>query len=163
MADPTRQLAEQIALAVERRIGANDPAVGRIVAEELASALGPEAIKTDAAGPEAIAPGAMSELPPAVAELGKSRIVVTSHGRNRSGIVARLAAAIDEFDGDIRDLSQTIVGDYFTMLFVIDLADAPSEGATFARLRQRLKNVAEDLGVHVVVMHDDILSTMHTI
>ena len=90
-------------------------------------------------------------------------MVVTSHGRNRPGIVARVAAAIDEFEGDIRDLSQTIVGDYFTMLFVVDVRNAVREGAVFAQLRHRLEEVAKDLGVHVVVMHDDILSTMHSI
>ena len=140
-------LAEQIAQAVQRRVGSDDPTVARIVAEELQLAL---------AEP-------VGQLRRPGAEADTSKIVVTAHGRNRSGVVARLAAAIDELGGDIRDLSQTIVGDYFTMLFVVHLSGGGPEEAQFMRLRQRLKQVGEDLGVHVVVMHDDILSSMHSI
>lgn len=97
------------------------------------------------------------------AEPPAERVVVTANGRNRSGIVARLATAIDELGGDIRDLSQTLVGDYFTMLFVVDIAGATRQGARFAQLRRRLQEVGEEIGVHVVVLHDDILSSMHSI
>lgn len=145
-----RDLVDRIAQAVQSRLGGDDPKIGRVIAEELAAVLD----RSSLFPPQ---PDARPE------DANRSRVVITSHGRNGSGIVARLAAAIDEFDGDIRDLSQTIVGDYFTMLFVVDVRDAPNDGARFSRLRERLKQVAGDLGVHVVVMHDDILSAMHSI
>ena len=141
------KLIEQITQVVEARLGGGKAELGSVIAEEVAAVFAQEA-----AGP--------LDDPRAV-----SRVVVTAHGLNRTGVVARLAVAIDEFRGDIRDLSQTIVGDYFTMLFVVDVPDTPGDagGTHFTQLRQRLKEVAEDLGVHVVVMHDDILSAMHTI
>ncbi len=92
----------------------------------------------------------------------RSRIVVTANGRNRAGIVAQLASAIDEFSGDIRDISQTIVGDYFTMLFVVEIP-AAAEADNLDQFRQRLKEVSSDTGIHIVAMHDDILSAMHNI
>jgi ACT domain-containing protein len=142
-------LTTKIAAAVASRLAgpqsARSAEIAALVAEELRGVLAP-------------APAAPIET---------SRLVVTAHGRNRSGIVARLAAVIDQHDGDIRDLSQTIVGDYFTMLFVVDVPHAATDGgpggARFAQLRQALQTMAADLGVHVVVMHDDILSAMHSI
>lgn len=145
--------AQLIANAVQQRLRRSDPELGRIIAEELAAVLG------DAGGGEI----PLNDLARSQNASEGSRVVVTAHGRNRSGIVAALASAIDQFDGDIRDLSQTIVGDYFTMLFVVDLAQATPEGARFAQLRHRLKEVGDDMGVHVVVMHDDILTAMHSI
>ncbi len=91
-----------------------------------------------------------------------SKIVVTANGKNSSGIVAALAVVIDQFGGDIRDLSQTIVGDYFTMLFVLQIPEDPGS-AKLDQLRERLRTVGEDMGVHVVAMHDDILTTMHSV
>lgn len=142
----TQRLAAEIAQAVERRLGDTHPDIARAIAAELNIALCDLAI------------------PPTTRLQGDaSRVVITAHGRNRTGVVTRLAAAIEEFDGDVRDLSQTIVGDYYTMLWVVDVPDTAAEGARFLRLRERLKEVGGDVGAHVVVMHDDILSAMHGI
>ncbi len=91
---------------------------------------------------------------------GRQRVVVTSSGRNTCGIVAGLAAVLAETRADILDLSQTLVGDYFTMIMVIDIAGAAH---TFEIIRERLQNKAEQLGVHVTIMHDDLLQSMHRV
>ncbi|OGQ79533.1 MAG: hypothetical protein A2289_05710 [Deltaproteobacteria bacterium RIFOXYA12_FULL_58_15] len=88
------------------------------------------------------------------------RVVVTAAGANRSGIVARVTAVISEVDGDILDISQTVVAGYFTMIIVVDIS---SEGASFSLLRERLREVGIELGIHVVALHEDILSSMHTV
>ncbi len=143
--EPER-LAAEIARAVERRLGGSSPEIADAIAAELSLMLG--------GGADGVTKRPLGDA---------SRVVVTAHGLNRTGVVSRLASAIEEFDGDVRDLSQTIVGDYYTMLWVVDIRDAPSEGARFLRLRERLKEVGKDAGAHVVVMHDDILSAMHSI
>ena len=148
-------LVDTIARAVAQRLDGGGSALGdiqRIVAEELNQ--GANSLSLQNAGTLASMPESKGS---------SSRVVITANGRNRSGVVARLATAIDEFSGDIHDLSQTIVGDYFTMLFVVDIVGAPYEGARFLQLRQRLQEVGRELGAHVVVMHDDILSSMHSV
>ena len=45
----------------------------------------------------------------------------------------------------------------------VDISGATSEGARFGQLKHRLSQVGEDLGVHVVAMHDDILTAMHSV
>ncbi len=146
------RLAQQIATAVQTRLGRSDPQILAAIEREVELAIG--------------------DMPPDIGLLEAShrradgtaeRIVVTSTGTNRPGIVARLSAVIDEFGGDIRDLSQTIVGDYFTILFVVDISGATSAGARFTELRERLRVAAAELGIHVVALHDDILSSMHAV
>lgn len=94
------------------------------------------------------------------AQAGRERVVVTSAGRNQRGIVAALANAIADSESDILDMSQTLVGDFFTVIIVIDIAPS-SHG--FDKVRERLLGVGQKLGVHVAVMHDGMLQAMHRI
>ena len=146
-------IAEEIANRVLNQLGEAGVDSAHLVSQEIAAALG-EAPHSAPGAPE---PG------PAPRTAHPERVVITANGRNRSGIVAGLATAIDEFRGDIRDISQTIVGDYFTMIFVADISGATSEGAQFDQLKMRLTQIGEDLGVHVVAIHDDILTAMHSV
>ena len=143
------QLTEEIVTRVMHKLGPNNAEATRIVAQEVAAVL--------AASPNAL-DGPRERTAPR-----PERIVVTANGKNRPGIVVRLATAIDEFRGDIRDISQTIVGEYFSMIIVVDITGATSQGSRFGELRHRLKQIGEELGVHVVAIHDDILTTMHTV
>ena len=85
------------------------------------------------------------------------RAVVTTTGKNRKGIVANIARAIADAGGDILDISQTLVADYFTMIIVIDLAglDGPihrAQGAADrdgARARRRVPGHARGRGHRV--------------
>jgi len=151
MSDPNQEgIAEEIASRVLERLGTAGAQSAHLVSQEIAAALNHLPATT-----EQPRNSSRSAHP--------QRIVITANGRNGSGIVARLASAIDEFKGDIRDISQTIVDDYFTMIFVVDISGATSEGARFGQLKHRLSQVGEDLGVHVVAMHDDILTAMHSV
>ena len=140
-------MAEEIVTRVIERLGSLDPATSHVVAQEVASVLGqhPPAGSSPLSSPH------------------PERIVITANGRNRHGIVVRLATAIDEFSGDIRDISQTIVGDYFTMIIVVDITQATSQGSRFNTFKQRLLHIGEELGIHVVALHDDILAAMHSV
>src|SRR5690242_15964675 len=46
---------------------------------------------------------------------GRKRAVLTTTGKNRKGIVAKVTQVIAEAGGDILDISQTLVSDYFMM------------------------------------------------
>ena len=61
---------------------------------------------------------------PAAAESRRGgRAVVTTTGKNQRGIVARIAQAIADAGGDIVDISQTLVSDYFTMIIIVDTVE----------------------------------------
>ena len=138
MSESQRSLEEEIVEGVLRRLGRADQEVARAVAREVS-----EALPRLTSAPE--------------------RVVITASGRNRRGIVVAVAQAIHDFGGDIRDISQTIVDDFFTMLVVIDIGNAVSRGSSLETLRGRLGIVSKELGVHIVAMHDDMLEAMHSV
>lgn len=90
----------------------------------------------------------------------RSRAVMTTTGRNSKGIVARVTAHIAELGGDILDISQTLVGDFFTMIIVIDVA---SLSVPFERFQEELQEAARELGCQVMLMHEQVMSSLHRV
>jgi ACT domain-containing protein len=90
----------------------------------------------------------------------RSRAVITATGRNRKGIVARLSAIIAEQGGDILDIAQTLVGDYFTMLVIVDIAGLNS---SFADFKVAIQQTAEQLGAQAILMHEDLVRSLHRV
>jgi ACT domain-containing protein len=86
--------------------------------------------------------------------------VLTTTGRNQPGIVARIATAIADQGGDILDISQTLVGDYFTMLLIVDIGDLR---VPFADFQAAIKQVASELGIQAILMHEDLVSSLHRV
>ncbi len=86
---------------------------------------------------------------------GGSSHLITVHGADRLGIVARLAGVVAEERGNITDLTTRLAGELYVLLAEVDLpGDADSD-----RLRARLAEVAAELGVDVgmrAVENDDL-------
>lgn len=91
------------------------------------------------------------------------RVVISASGPNHTGIVAGIAQALSELGADIHDIRQTVVDDHFTMMLVVDSPRGDNEHISFATLQSKLQAVAEDLGIHVVAFHQDLLQTMHSV
>lgn len=90
----------------------------------------------------------------------RRRAVLTATGKNQKGIVAHLTTLIADHGGDILDISQTLVGGYFTMLLIVDIGDLTT---TFDALKQALHTAASARGVQAILMHEDIVSSMHRV
>jgi len=90
----------------------------------------------------------------------RSRAVMTTTGRNQKGIVARLTTRIAELGGDILDISQTLVGDWFTMIIVIDVA---ALSAPFERFQEELSTACQEIGVQMMLMHEDVMANLHRV
>jgi glycine cleavage system transcriptional repressor len=78
------------------------------------------------------------QLPP----LG-STYLVTVHGADRLGIVARLASVIAEAGGNITDLTTRLSGTLYVLLAEVDLPGSTDVEA----LQARLANVSQELAV----------------
>jgi glycine cleavage system transcriptional repressor len=78
------------------------------------------------------------DLPP----LG-STYLVTVHGADRLGIVARLASVIAEAGGNITDLTTRLSGTLYVLLAEVDLP----RSVDVAALQARLADVSAELGV----------------
>ena len=83
-----------------------------------------------------------------MAEATSSRIVITVLGKNRPGIVAAITRVLGEANVDIRDITQSIIDDIFTMTMLADMAAASLD---FTELQERLAHTGDEIGVEVQV------------
>lgn len=88
------------------------------------------------------------------------RAIVTVVGKDKSGIIAGISAALAEKNVNIEDISQTIVQGNFTMIMLCDLSASHIE---VAELNKTLKAVGDEIGVSVHVQHEDVFNAMHKI
>ena len=93
-------------------------------------------------------------------EREKSRFIVTVLGQDTKGIIAAIATTLAENDVNILDISQTILQEFFTMVMVIDAADAKVPAGD---LRELLEKKGEQLGVKVTLQHEAVFDYMHRI
>lgn len=170
-----------------RRSGAGgvSPSLVRAVTQRVVSRLGPDAdpvvleaviresvealAAANADGPAAVALG-REEVAPGIdfcqmcleqeRSRSRTRAVITTTGRNQKGIVARVTTRIFELGGDIVDISQTLVGDYFTMIVVVDTATL---GVSFADFKSSIEETVGSLGLQCMTMHEDVLSSLHRV
>lgn len=93
-----------------------------------------------------------------MAETSSNRIVITVLGKNRPGIVAGVTTTLSEANVDIRDITQSILDDIFTMTLLADM-----QGATldFSALQEALTAQGETLGVTVECRREDIFNFMY--
>ena len=86
------------------------------------------------------------------------RIVVTVLGKNRPGIVARVSGILAEGNVDIRDITQSIVDNMFTMTM---LADLGASTVDFSGLQASLSQLGKDTGLTISVQREDVFNFMH--
>lgn len=158
---------EALVQAVTARVlagGAGKDNAGAVVAQVVAEVMS-QARAPAPTGPTAAAPGpdvvSGADYCATFLEQERSRArrraVVTATGRNGRGIVARVTAVIAELEGDILDISQTLVGDYFTMILIIDVAGL---AVTFSDFKRAIESVGEQSGFQCLVMHEDVVTSL---
>lgn len=91
---------------------------------------------------------------------GQDRVVVCVIGVNRVGIVSKVSTAVSELNASILDISQTLIGDLFSMIMVIDVAKSNLE---FKFLREKLETVGNEMGVKAIVLHENTFRYMHRV
>ncbi|MBR2854569.1 MAG: ACT domain-containing protein [Clostridia bacterium] len=88
----------------------------------------------------------------------KALISVT--GLDATGIIARVATKLYEMNINILDITQTILGGYFTMMMVVDLDGAHR---SFEEINRELEPVREELKMNIHMQRMDIFDAMHRI
>ena len=77
------------------------------------------------------------------------RAVITVIGKDQVGILAGTSAEVSKARGNIVEVTQSVLQDFFAMIMLIDI------------LRENLKKNVKGMDIHV--MHEDIFNTMHKI
>ena len=93
-----------------------------------------------------------------MAEVSSNRIVITVLGKNRPGIVAAITRVLGDENVDIRDITQSIIGDIFTMTMIADVSAA---SADFHSLQERLSSAGDEIGVTVQIQREDVFNFMY--
>ena len=88
------------------------------------------------------------------------KAIVTVLGRDRVGIIASVCALLSEYNINILDISQTILGDMFSMTMLTTL---DTEKADFNAVQEKLEGVATELGVQITIQREDVFQFMYKI
>ena len=88
------------------------------------------------------------------------KAVVTVTGKDNKGIIAKVSAFLCDKGANIEDISQTILGEYFAMIMLIDLSGVSMELSVLA---QECAALGREIGMAIYVQHEDIFNAMHTI
>lgn len=88
------------------------------------------------------------------------RAVITVVGVDRVGIIARITGLLAELGINILDISQTLMGDIFTMSMIVDLGGAVKP---VAAVRDDLVALGQAMGMEVHLQREDVFRYMHRI
>jgi ACT domain-containing protein len=170
-----RDLVKSVTRAVVSRLGSAGPEVVEAVVSEVIAEVERSHGTSSPRGTIATPRGA--ELLPVVGKAApdfgyclscveqektrkRQRAVLTTTGKNSRGIVAAVTARIADLGGDILDISQTLVGDFFTMIIVIDVNALQ---VPFAEFQEGIQGAVRAMGCHATVMHEDVMASLHRV
>lgn len=90
------------------------------------------------------------------------KCVISVLGRDRTGIVAAVAAVLAECSVNIDDVNQTILGggEFFGMTMLVTL---DPEKCEFNTVQERLAEVADKLCQQITIQREDVFRFMHEI
>ena len=88
------------------------------------------------------------------------KAIVTVTGKDKTGIIAGVSAALSEYGVNILDISQTVLQEYFAMIMLVDLAGCT---VTFAALSDTLSKTGTGLCMDIRIMREEIFDAMHRI
>lgn len=88
------------------------------------------------------------------------KCVISVLGRDTTGIVAEVAVALRECGVNIDDISQTLLGEIFSMTMIVTLNP---EIADFNTVQERLRTAGEAIGVQVTLQREDVFQMMYKI
>ncbi len=86
------------------------------------------------------------------------RAVVTVIGKDQTGILAGTSTEIYKANGNIVEVSQSVLQDFFAMIMLVDITKMTM---SLEDLQKKLRAELTTMDIHV--MHEDIFNSMHRI
>lgn len=87
------------------------------------------------------------------------KAIITVTAKDAKGIIAKVSAKVSEHEANIVDISQTVMGEYFAMIMLIELEDKKN----FSALSDALSVLGKENNLDIHAMHEDIFNSMHRI
>ena len=88
------------------------------------------------------------------------KCVISVLGKDTTGIVAKVATTLLECGANIDDISQTLLGEIFSMTMMVTL---DLDVADFNTTQERLRAAGEEIGVQITIQREDVFQAMYSI
>ena len=88
------------------------------------------------------------------------KAVITVTAKDAAGIISKVSTKLFEYSANIIDISQSVVGDYFAMIMLVELNDQDKK---FLEMSDALKELGKKENLVIQAMHEDIFNSMHRI
>lgn len=88
------------------------------------------------------------------------RAVVTVTGKDKKGIIAKVSGYLLEKGANVEDISQTILGEYFAMIMIVDISAVNEELSVLAK---ECAELGKQIGMSIYMQHEDIFNAMHNV
>ena len=88
------------------------------------------------------------------------KAVVTVLGKDMVGILAKVSAICMQENGNILEVTQSVLQDLFAMIMLIDISKL---GCSLPDFSAQLQKLGDEMGLKIHVMHEDIFNSMHRI
>ena len=88
------------------------------------------------------------------------KAVITVIGVDKVGIIAKVSNLLAQANVNILDITQTIMDNLFTMIMYTNIEKM---SCSFSSLADELEKLGEEMGVQIILTHEDIYKSMHRI
>ena len=88
------------------------------------------------------------------------KAIVTVIGKDKSGIIANVSNMLAKKQINIEDISQTILQGYFTMIMLVDIDE---KKITIDELNKDAEIVGNEIGVKIIIQHEEIFNAMYRV
>lgn len=97
---------------------------------------------------------------PAPAESTGGQVILTSFGLNKPGVIATITTALSQANCDISDLSQKLMGDFFTMIMIVNTSKS---ALSLSDIQNEMKKISDEMNIKIMLQHEEIFRAMHRI
>ena len=97
-------------------------------------------------------------IPTTAASTGQ--VILTSFGLNKPGVIAAITNALSKSNCDISDLSQKLMGDFFTMIMIVDTSNSE---LSLNDIQNEMKKISDEMNIKIMLQHEEIFRSMHRI
>ena len=88
------------------------------------------------------------------------QVVLTIVGKDKVGIIARVANALADMNINIININQNIMQGFFNMVLIADMEDA---SVPLVEARDRMAALGREIGVEIRLKSEEIFTAMHRI
>ena len=88
------------------------------------------------------------------------QVVLTIVGKDKVGIIARVANTLADMNINIININQNIMQGFFKMVLIADMKGA---NVTLAKARENMAELGNEIGVEIRLQSEEIFTAMHRI